>query len=469
MLYAKAAGYADDVIDYDDITTFLECLRVNHHALKGENAKRAKTWIEKDIEFAIKSEYWEHFFFSPLERNEEKDGYKEVQALRKAALKANLKSLWTAQDDSIGAYALSKAIALKRDDLDKIYTKLEERKETLKPLLSRALASGKNKYGETEYEKYFKEINDFFDYFLPEGELSFYNTVKPLMETAQYLDNWFTDGFVDTTTLPENGIEFEHWCAAKLEEQGWITKVSQASGDQGVDIEARRGDFVVAIQCKRYAQPIGNKAVQEVYTGAKNINANAAAVIGTGGYTKSAFAVASTTSVELIDAAEIESFSERFGLPPEFETKSSSMQAIKVNFSSMPERMLALMFRTALKQFDVTDLNVTQSFKNNFFENIDERGVGIMDFEATELASLLIFSNFIFPASFKLTPENINSLKKHDYPMLQQLEQDKKNDNVQIFELIGDDILNDVRNVFIRFIALLPIEIDLEDHFLFSE
>lgn len=472
LLYAKAAGYPSDTIDYDNILDFTECLRVNHHALKGESAESAKEWFVSNIEFSLKCDVWQHMFFRPTEYNEDnqsKNGFKEIQRLRGAVTSKNINLFWGIEGQTIGDYALEKAIEFKRNDLEKILSKLEERKDALKPLFSRSLAAGKNKYGEIDYDKYFDEINDFFEYFFPEGELNFYFSVKPLMETSNYIDKWFEDGIVDTSSLPEDGIEFEHWCAAKLEEQGWYTRVSQASGDQGVDIEARQGDYIVAVQCKRYTKPVGNKAVQEVYTGAKNINATAAAVIGTGGYTRSALAVASTTAVELFDASEIGSFSERFGFEPMSIDASVVLRPIHVEFSSTAERMLALMFRTVLNQFDITDLNVGYKFKKSFFEEIDERGVGALDFDATELGSVLIFSNFVFRGSFKLTQENIASLEKHNYPNLERLKDERVNDDVFIFELIGEEYLNEVKEVFVTLASKLPVEIDLDEHFLFSE
>lgn len=472
LLYAKAAGYPSDTIDYDNILDFMECLRVNHHALKGEGAEAAKEWFVSNIDFSLKSDVWQHIFFRPTEYNEDnrkKNGFKEIERLRNTVAGKNIALFWGIEEQAIGDYALAKAVEFKRSDLEKILSKIEESKDTLKPLFSRALAAGKNKYGEVDYDKYFEEIDDFFEYFFPEGELAFYSSVKPLKETADYIDKWFEGGIVDTSSLPEDGIEFEHWCAAKLEEQGWHTRVSQASGDQGVDIVARQGDFMVAVQCKRYTKPVGNKAVQEVYTGAKNINATGAAVIGTGGYTKSALAVASTTAVELFDASEIESFSERFGFEALSVDISNVLGPIRVEFSSTAERMLALMFRTVLKQFDITDLNVGYNFKKNFFEEIDEQGVGVLDFDATELGSVLIFSNFIFRASFKLTSENITSLEKHNYPNLERLKEERFNDDVFIFELIGEEYLDEVREEFMLLAAKLPIAIDLDEHFLFSQ
>jgi restriction system protein len=66
--------------------------------------------------------------------------------------------------------------------------------------------------------------------------------------------------------------------------------------------------ILVAIQCKRYAQPIGNKSVQEAYTGATHYRADRAVVIGTGGYTRAAIELADNTGVVLIDAENIAAF-----------------------------------------------------------------------------------------------------------------------------------------------------------------
>jgi hypothetical protein len=114
--------------------------------------------------------------------------------------------------------------------------------------------------------------------------------------------------------MPEDGIEFEYWCANELKNQGWDTQVSKASGDQGIDIIAKRDGLSVAVQCKRYNQPIGNKAVQEIFAARQFVRAKHACVIGTGGFTKSAKELAGATEVFLFEAeGGLQNFSERFG------------------------------------------------------------------------------------------------------------------------------------------------------------
>ncbi len=64
-----------------------------------------------------------------------------------------------------------------------------------------------------------------------------------------------------------SGSEYEEHCAEILRTAGWETRSTPKSGDQGVDIIAERDGIRIAIQCKNYKQPVGNKAVQEVLAG----------------------------------------------------------------------------------------------------------------------------------------------------------------------------------------------------------
>jgi len=109
----------------------------------------------------------------------------------------------------------------------------------------------------------------------------------------------------DPSSLPSNGIEFEHWVARNLQNFGWDTSVTQGSGDNGVDVVARKGGIGVAIQCKLYAGSVGNKAVQEIYAGMKHMRLDRAVVISTGQYTRAAKALAATTGVSLLSEHDI--------------------------------------------------------------------------------------------------------------------------------------------------------------------
>ena len=110
----------------------------------------------------------------------------------------------------------------------------------------------------------------------------------------------------DTVTMAEvdamKGYEFEHFCAELLKKNGFRkVSVTPPSGDQGVDIIAVKGTSRYAIQCKRYASPLGNKPVQEVYTGKAFYGCRYGVVMTNSTFTPHAKDLAKKTGVLLWD------------------------------------------------------------------------------------------------------------------------------------------------------------------------
>jgi len=91
---------------------------------------------------------------------------------------------------------------------------------------------------------------------------------------------------VDVSAL--DGTAYEVYCADILRQCGWQVIRKGGSGDQGVDLVATLGSLRVAVQCKRYSQPVGNKAVQEVGAGRKFDKCDLGVVVSNQGYTPSA-------------------------------------------------------------------------------------------------------------------------------------------------------------------------------------
>lgn len=104
---------------------------------------------------------------------------------------------------------------------------------------------------------------------------------------------------------PADGIGFEHACATILETCGWAVTITRATGDQGVDLLAKKEGAIVAVQCKNTAQPVGNAAVQEVFAGKAFYEATAAVVVSRSGFTSSATQLANRLIVTLIDSAAL--------------------------------------------------------------------------------------------------------------------------------------------------------------------
>ncbi|WP_461215334.1 restriction endonuclease [Lacticaseibacillus sp. GG6-2] len=102
------------------------------------------------------------------------------------------------------------------------------------------------------------------------------------------------------------GEEFEHFCGYLLRRNGYKrVQVTQASGDQGIDIIATKKGKTCGFQCKRYTGFVGNKAVQEVWTGHNFYKLDEAAVITNSEFSDSAQELADDLGVRLIDRTRL--------------------------------------------------------------------------------------------------------------------------------------------------------------------
>ncbi len=97
------------------------------------------------------------------------------------------------------------------------------------------------------------------------------------------------------------GYEYEHKAADYLRRKGyWGVKVTQASGDYGIDITAHKGKKKYAVQCKYYSSPVGIAAVQQAYAGKSHYNCTDAMVITNNTFTQAAKTLAAENKVKLL-------------------------------------------------------------------------------------------------------------------------------------------------------------------------
>ena len=103
------------------------------------------------------------------------------------------------------------------------------------------------------------------------------------------------------------GREFEFFCADLLQKRGFLeVEVTKGSGDYGVDILAEKDGITYAIQCKRYEEPIGVKAVQEVYAGKDYYDRMVGVVMSNQYFTKAAVDMAGKLKIMLWDRGYLE-------------------------------------------------------------------------------------------------------------------------------------------------------------------
>jgi len=193
----------------------------------------------------------------------------------KSIIENNIKIVAAAYRTSVTSNSFGKK------NYNKFNTELEEFIEDNSKVLKRI-----REFCEKEYETY--EINIVNDSVIKFIE----NEIEELYQNADYTDE--IDPF-----------EYEHYCAEEFKKNGWIAEATQGSSDQGVDVKASRDGIDLVAQCKRFAKPVGNKAVQEVVAGIKYYAANKGIVIAPNGFTKSAKKLAESNNIDLIHHSEI--------------------------------------------------------------------------------------------------------------------------------------------------------------------
>ena len=109
----------------------------------------------------------------------------------------------------------------------------------------------------------------------------------------------------ETFNNPLTPLGFERMCADVLTSYGWLTNLTVTSGDQGVDVLARKGRISVVIQCKLYSRPVGNDAVQQAIAGRQFTGATHAAVVSNQPYTRSAKELAARDYVLLLSPDDL--------------------------------------------------------------------------------------------------------------------------------------------------------------------
>lgn len=98
------------------------------------------------------------------------------------------------------------------------------------------------------------------------------------------------------------GHQFECFCGELLKKNGYTNvKVTRDSGDQGIDILAVKDGIKYGIQCKCYSSNVGNKAVQEAFSGKTFYKCHIAVVLTNRYFTQPATELAQSNGVLLWD------------------------------------------------------------------------------------------------------------------------------------------------------------------------
>jgi hypothetical protein len=218
--------------------------------------------------------------------------------------------------EAIVQEVITTSYKLERSHLE---NRLESKKPFVLPKFLKAVRVEFDEFGEAMQSDLFNDINDILEGIRVEGsykgKLKIFHTSYDMVNIANsYMQNWLVEQDETVKMPPVDGLEFEHWVSQRLNERNWESYVTRGSGDQGIDVVATKYGVSIGIQCKRYSGPVGNKAVQEAFSGAKHMSLNKAAVLSNSNFTKSAKELAASTGVLLLSPEDIPILSELLGL-----------------------------------------------------------------------------------------------------------------------------------------------------------
>ena len=97
------------------------------------------------------------------------------------------------------------------------------------------------------------------------------------------------------------GVDFERYLQKLLTSRGYSVRMTQASGDLGVDLVASRNGEATAIQVKRQNSKVSRRAISDAVAGLQHYHCNKAMVITNNYFTPGAATLARSTGCALID------------------------------------------------------------------------------------------------------------------------------------------------------------------------
>ncbi len=129
-----------------------------------------------------------------------------------------------------------------------------------------------------------------------------------------YHDAMATSSLSDLYALdPE---EFERLVGTVFESLGYEVRLTKRSGDEGIDLELRKGDERSLAQCKRYRGTVGQPDIRDFYGVLVHENAARGYFVTTGQFSLAASMWAQGKPIALIDGVDFVAALENSGAVP---------------------------------------------------------------------------------------------------------------------------------------------------------
>lgn len=231
-----------------------------------------------------------------LEKRKEKL-IKQIKTLEKAQEQINVEEINKCK-------TIINKLIIKEKELRKQIIVLEAKKEQIEAITNQEKIIGNAIKGEERTFEILSQKNTILEEQkrkLKEEIKELTNKIKPIKVRMDFA-NKCTMPYIDNL----EGYEFEEFISNLLINLGYDTKVTQESGDYGIDVVAVKDNIRYAIQCKNYSQSVGNKAIQEAYSGKNYYDCHVAIVVTNNHFTTNAINQAKMNKVVLWDRNKLQ-------------------------------------------------------------------------------------------------------------------------------------------------------------------
>lgn len=189
--YATMLGFEHEVLNSDEaINRFLELVQQPPH-FTDDGIARAVRRVTSSVDIVCQGPSFDSLVYG-IHQTDNEHLKPVLELFREAVRRFGAARVFAASDFDLGAFLTSATIERRQRDLAAIYSKLDEKRPYLAPLLMRARAKGRNKYGDTDYGEFFAELIAFLRTYFNAGNLCFFYTYYPLTMCLHHVQPWLT-------------------------------------------------------------------------------------------------------------------------------------------------------------------------------------------------------------------------------------------------------------------------------------
>lgn len=263
---------------------FVNCRKLLLKILCGSVIKRkirltkTKLYLKKEVDLLVRKKKSLELFIADNDKyvNEIIDYGDKVEKLKK--IRQNVQVLESKKENLEDFMKQEEIISRAINDKTQLFDMLSNKNENLKE---------QNENLKSEIALLERQVRPM------KQKVSFVNTIS-----LEYVDGLDGYGFEEFTSELLRGLGFDR-CTT-----------TQSSGDYGIDVVAEKDGVKYGIQCKNYTQAVGNKAIQEAYSGKDYYGCHVAIVFTNNYFTPSAVNQAEKNGVVLWDRDKLREFIE---------------------------------------------------------------------------------------------------------------------------------------------------------------